>query len=170
MAKITVDDLQSRGRFTAGEFDWDDRTSAADDLRAWLQDIVDVASAKLETDVGSTNYAATTTPMTTVLKHCEMCLALSMALQRRFDILTGRPEEAPPPEYIDTDAIRQQIISYRADYDEWIASYRLASDTRTGAAFSFGATGVEELGPPVANYQNYVPDRDYGNIEDQPVE
>lgn len=157
MAKITVDDLEERGRFTAGEFDWDDRTAAAS-IYDWLNDVVTVASAKLQADVGATNYASATTPMATLLKQAELYSALAMGLERRLDMLTGRPEEAPPPEYIDTSMIERQIASYRAQYEDLIGPYRVTSETRTGAAWCFGATGIDET--PTDDHTGY------GNIED----
>jgi len=158
MALITTAQFLAEGHFTAGEFDWDDREQF--DLAGWGTTVVALAGAKLRAAVGATTYASTNADTVTLLTRAEMCAAMVVGTTRRIDFLAGRPEEAPPPEYIDVRELAAQIERYRAEYDELVGPFRTDDSDQPGTAFCFEATGVDET-----ETDDYT-DVDYDNLED----
>lgn len=159
MAKVSVDELERFTRVTAGEFNWDDRAHTGGVLADWLEDVIAAASARVTTDVGATNYADTTTATTAMIKQAELYLSVSMVLERRLMILTSRPEEAPPEEYIDTTRLSDMIQSFRSQYEEWVAPWRVNDKTQRGTAFAMDVTGIDETEEDDYDFM------DYGDLE-----
>lgn len=143
MAKITVAELKAEGRFTSGEFDWDNWSDATN-VDAWLGQIVARASIRVQQAVGAGNYASTDTVTAGALEEAELAMAMALCLRRVIRILASRPEEAPPPAYVDLDAVRELMATYEADFAELTGAYRVTTETTPGLAFGFTSTGVDE--------------------------
>jgi hypothetical protein len=158
MAKITVDELREEGRFTTGEFDWDNWSDPAN-VDTWLGQIVTRASIRVQQAVGATNYASADTVTTGSLKDAELQLALSLAYRRVVRILSSRPEEAPPPPYVDLSVFVGLMETHMADFETLVAPYRTDSTRTPGLAFGFTSTGVDET--ELDDYSEI----DYGSLE-----
>jgi len=132
------------GRFTAGEFDWERRDERFDLVTA-AEEWVAVASGQVAVAVGAGAYADTTTqPRATLLRSAELKLAVAEGLERRLMILSSRPEEGPPMEYIDLQALQNLIDDLRAQADKLLGPYRDSFEMAPGMAFAFDSTGVDE--------------------------
>lgn len=143
MAKITVAELKTRGRFTTGEFDWDNWSDETA-VEARLAEYVNGASLRTQQVVGTTNYSSTDAVTAGCIKEAEMSMALVLAYRDVVRILASRPEEAPPPAYVNLDAFRDLIAQLEADFVELTAPYRTTMETTPGLAFGFVSTGIDE--------------------------
>jgi len=142
MALITRDELRREGRFTPGEFDWDDQIEG--ELDAYLDDVIARASARLQKDVGDATYATTDATDAALLKEAELHMAMVLCLSRRLNILSSRPEEAPPTEYIDLNTLANLIDWHRRQYDELIAPFETETAEEPGLAWTMTSIGVDE--------------------------
>jgi hypothetical protein len=159
MALVTIAEVINAGRFTAGEFNWDRRADAAT-LHTRVEDWIALASTMVQQAVGSGSYASSTEPMATLLKKAELKLALAEGLDARMMILSSRPEEGPPEEYIDLDILKGQIESARGQAEQFLAPYRTNYEQKAGLGFAFSRTGPDETA--VDEYTAL----DYGDLED----
>jgi len=113
-------------------------------LNARVTDAIRRASRRVQQSVGG-NYTSTDALTIACLRDGEFALACALMLRQRLNILNGRPEEAPPPEYIHPELIGEQIAEYLGDFETAIAPYRSSEDfDKPGTAFAFGAVGVDE--------------------------
>lgn len=143
MAKITVAQLKDEGRFTSGEFDWDNWSDDTE-VDTWLAEVVGRASIRVQQAVGASNYASTDPVTAGSLEDAELQMALALAYRRVIRILSSRPEEAPPPAYVDLSTFVSLMQTHEADFETLIAPYRTDSSRQPGLAFGFTSTGVDE--------------------------
>jgi len=159
MALVTAEEIVFAGRFTPGEFDWEGRYDESD-LLDRAAEWVAIASGQVLLTVGASAYASTDEPQATLLRAAEYKLALAEGLEQRLIILSSRPEEAPPEEYIDLLSLREQIADLRSQANALLRPYRTSTKTVTGSGFSIVSTGVDE------SLQDDYDTVDFGNLED----
>lgn len=143
MALVTIADLIARGRFTAGEFEWAERTDNAtlsDRVQAWIAQ----ASRYIKQAVGATTYATTDADTKGTLADAELSYGMYIGLRQRLIILSSRPEEGPPDVYIDLPQLRAEVETLKDEVDELLAPYRASFARVPGTAFAFGGTVVDE--------------------------
>lgn len=143
-AKVKSDTVIDRLRLTQGEFDWDNRGASGD-----LSGRVDLGIAKAQIRIlqriGTATYASVDAVTAAAIAQAEEDLACHNMLRERYLMLSSRPEEAPPPEYIDLDALRAEIQALDEEWQELLAPYLLAEDfDKPGTGFSFKSRGVDE--------------------------
>lgn len=151
-------------RFTAEEFEWPTSGVTADvtlqqRVARWCQK----ASRRIQKRVGATTYASTVDQTSADLYEAEFALSSSYGLRERLQILSGRPEEAPPSEHIERSYIETEIERLEAEAEEILAPYATAEDfDRPGTGFEFGAKGVDETKADIsdADYDEF----DYGDL------
>lgn len=162
--KVEAHKIIDAYRFTAGEFEHpvsgvtSDQTLQERAAR-WCRK----ASRRVQKRVGATTYASTNDQTAADLYEGEFCLASSYGLRERLQILSGRPEEAPPSEHIERSYVEAEIERLEAEAEEIIAPYATAEDyDRPGTGFEFGAKGIDETEADVgdADYEQY----DYGDL------
>lgn len=141
---------------TPAEFRWSANDSLL--LEQMVSKAISNAAIRTRTRVGATNYASTDATTVEDLTEGEHALACANMLRRRLVILTSRPEEAPPPEYIDEGSIREEIDRFERDWAEITATYATSDGDKAGTGFSFGAGGIDET--EVDDYS----DMDYGEL------
>lgn len=120
------------------------------------------ASVLTQRRVGTGNYASEDEFIHEALKEAEHALACSIMLRQRGVILSSRPEEAPPPEFIDLAALAEEVDRYEKDWDTIAASYETEDMDRAGTAFAFGAKGVDETEPDIG--EGDYADLDFGAL------
>jgi hypothetical protein len=142
VAKALDYEVQNELRLSAEEFDWERGTGG--DLAARLDVAIARASRKTKLAVGAGNYASTDADVSGCLKDAEHSLACAFMLRQRLTILSSRPEEAPPPEYVDLSALQEEIERYERDWSEMVGPYRTEDMDKAGAGFAFGSVAVDE--------------------------
>ena len=140
--KITVSQLKTKYKFTAAEFVWPDGTSAQ--LTARLSGCVTQASRRVQQLIGVTTYASTDALTAALVLEGEAAFGGHFALRERLQILSGRPEEAPPDEYVDRQFIESEIDRLEEDAMEALSAYITSDLDKPGTGFAFGAIGVDE--------------------------
>lgn len=160
MAKAQIDAVIDELGLTPEEF-WSPslhgRSITREDLDLRVRRQISKAAVKTAQRVGSTNYAVTTGTQGDALAMGEHSLSCANMLRQRLVILSSRPEEAPPPEYIDLQSLAAEIERYERDWAELIEPYVTQETDRKGG-FSFGSVGVDET------EEDDYDDIDYGNI------
>lgn len=142
-AKATFEDVQDRLRLSQQEFDWEDRDNTGM-LRRRVAEAIGEAQIKTLQSVGTGNYASTDDVTAAALRRGEIALTCSILLRQRLVILSSRPEEAPPEEYIDLTALQEEIRRLERDWREMINLYATQDPDNTGSGFAMGSVGVDE--------------------------
>lgn len=140
-AKSDIDDAIAEARAQALEFNWDENDDA--DFRAWVTKAQTRVAVRVRQRVGAGNYAATGTTSDEITEAEQMMLVAEI-LKRRLVILSSRPEEAPPPEYIDLDVLQRIIEDYNEQGSDLLGPHATEEGDKAGTAWSFSATGVDE--------------------------
>lgn len=127
------------------EFDWANRTDG-DTLASRVAKAIRKARLMVVQTVGTGNYASTDDTTLEAVKVAEFELACSDMMRQRAVILSSRPEEAPPPEYIDVDTLLALATSRRADALALLLPYQTeeTAENMPGLGFSMGAVGIDE--------------------------
>lgn len=157
-AQTIIDEL----RLDEKEFDYKDGATE-DQAALWarVQKAIVRASVLTQKRVGG-NYTSTDDVTLAAVREAETALACHYMLRRRLMILSSRPEEAPPPEYIDLDALKGEIEAYYNEWDQICAAFEDDSMARPGVAFAFGGKGVDEtLGDESEGFYDAT---DYGDL------
>ena len=156
--KATADDVTRELGLSAKEFDWDNRD---DDgvLAVRLRQALNRARTMTYQAVGAGNYASTEATMSEVLAEAETLLACSFMLTQRLIILSSRPQEAPPEEYIDLGILKDIRDDYRSQWATLVLPYQSEDMDKPGTGFAWGATGIDETkadyGRGDYDYQDY---------------
>lgn len=139
-AQTVIDEL----RLDQKEFEWvNGSTEDQGLLVSRVQRAISRASVLTQQRVGG-NYSSTDAVTIRALELAEHALACHYMLRQRHVILSSRPEEAPPPEYIDLGALSAEITSYYNEWDQTCAIFESNTSARPGLAFSFAGKGVDE--------------------------
>lgn len=120
------------------------------------------AAVRTRQRVGAANYASTDATTDEELTVAEHALACHVLLRFRLTLLSSRPEEAPPAEYIDLGALQVQIAEYLETWETMIAPYVTEDMDKPGTGFAFGSKGVDETEADRVD-DDYV-DRDFGSL------
>jgi hypothetical protein len=139
------------------EFSWDSDHGGVGNVTVRVNLAIAKAAALTQKRVGG-SYTATGDADAQNIKSAEHALACHYMLRERLVRLTSRPEEAPPPEYIDLDSLQREIETRREEWEELTALYADNDLAKAGTAFSFGGKGVDET------EEDDYDDRDYGSI------
>jgi hypothetical protein len=142
-AKATFEDVQDRLRLGQQEFDWEDRDNTGMLRRRVAEAILD-AQIKTLQSVGTGNYSSTDDMTAAAIRRAEIALTCSVMLRQRLVILSSRPEEAPPEEYIDLTALQAEISRLERDWREMTSLYATQDLDNTGSGFAMGSVGVDE--------------------------
>ena len=130
---------------TPGEFDWENRT---DDTRLKSLVLRAILNAQVQVYqvVGAGSYSSTDTTTLEIVKLSEFELACALMLRKRAEILSSRPEEAPPPEYIDLGVLLAMARDREARANAMLIPYQTGDTAEAvpGLGFSLGAVGVDE--------------------------
>ncbi len=125
------------------EFDWVNRTdSSALDRRVAMA--IRKARARVIKRVGTANYSSTDDVTLETVKVAEFDLSCADMMRQRAVILTSRPEEAPPPEYINIEALLAIADAREASALAELLEYQTDDGDAPGTGFSFGSTGIDE--------------------------
>jgi len=141
--KASSDDVIRELRLTAQEFDWerrDDETLAAARVAGAIRD----SQTRTLQVVGITTYTLTDEVTDQAIGLAERKLASSLMLRQRLVILASRPEEAPPAELIDLDALQDEVIRLEREWAQILAPYAQSDQDRPGTGLAWGATGIDE--------------------------
>lgn len=141
---------------TPTEFRWSEGDSLL--LNAMVTSAIKNAAIRTRQRVGATHYASTDATYVEDLTEAEHALACANMLRRRVVILSSRPEEAPPEEYIDLDVLQAEIERFEREWNETTAPYATQDGDRPGTGFSFTAAGVDET------EEDDYDDWDYGDL------
>jgi hypothetical protein len=142
VAKAIAGEVINELRLTEDEFDW----GGADGQSLNSRVVAGIARASRKTKlvVGSANYASTDTDIAGNLKDAEHALACAYLLRQRGVILSSRPEEAPPPEYVDLNVLQEEVERYERDWNELTGPYKTEDLDKPGTGFSFGSVAIDE--------------------------
>lgn len=157
--KADIDEAMDEVRAQAIEFDYDENDEGV--FRQRLERAQTRVAIAVRQKVGSANYAATGDTDEEITA-AEQLLLVAEILRQRLVILTSRPEEAPPPEYIDIDALQNLIGDFASQANDMLAPYITEDTAVKGSAFAFGATGVDETDED-ASAGDYD-DTDFGSL------
>ncbi len=112
-------------------------------LRARVSAAIAQASVLTQKRVG-TAYTSSDEVTLTAVRLAERALACHYMLRQRLVRLSSRPEEAPPAEYIDLDALREEIASYYSTWDSTCEVFAEDTMARPGLGFSISGKGIDE--------------------------
>lgn len=141
--KASSDDVIRELRLTAQEFDWerrDDESLAAARVAGAIRD----AQTRTLQVVGITTYTLTDEVTDQAIALAERKLAGSLMLRQRLVILASRPEEAPPAELIDLNALQDEVTRLEREWAQILAPYAQGDQDRPGTGLAWGATGIDE--------------------------
>lgn len=142
MAKAIQREVIDELRLTEQEFDWED--DSASSLPDRVNKAIANASIKTQMAVGASNYASVSSTILAALKYAEHQLTCANMLRQRLIILSSRPEEAPPPDYIDLNALQEEIDRYERDWKEITAVYKMEDFDAAGSGWAFSGAGIDE--------------------------
>ena len=113
-------------------------------LRQRVDYCVNKAATRTQKRVGAVYYASADAQTSSDITEAEHSLACGLMLRQRLIALSSRPEEAPPPEYINLDVLQGEIERYERDWAEGIEDYMVDDAATPGTGFAFGGVGVDE--------------------------
>ena len=142
--KVSTEEVIERLNLSAQEWDYEKGDTTTEGLRSRVQNAIMGAFWKTRRAVGVANYDSTGTNTSGEIKQAEFDLASAAMLRQRKIALASRPEEAPPPEYINVDALEPEIERLERDWAEGVAAYRTDESSAKGAGWSHGYSGVDE--------------------------
>lgn len=164
MAKSIAREIAEELRITPQEFNWDNPNES--DMLERIEKQINRASRLIKGLVGAANYNSVDVDTAASIKDAEDALSCSYMLRKRMVILSSRPEEAPPEEYIDLESLKEEIDRYEQDVNQILKPYLIADPLEDnsngphyGASFAFGSGGVDET-----KVDDYT-DIDYGEID-----
>lgn len=148
-------------RLSQQEFDFTNRTDSAA-LDTLVRRAILNAQVQVYQVVGATNYASSDTTTLEIVKLAEFELSCALMLRKRAEVLSSRPEEAPPPEYIDLGVLLAMARDREARANAMLVPYATEDGDKPGLGWAFGATGIDETEPDYSagDYE----DTDFGNL------
>jgi len=136
-------DVVNELRLSQEEFDYANRTDGAT-MDALVRRAILNAQVQVYQIAGSANYSSSDTTTVEIVKLAEFEIACALMLRKRAEVLSSRPEEAPPPEYIDLSVLMAMARDRETRANAMLTPYATDDGDKPGTAFAFGAVGIGE--------------------------